>query len=754
MHHTQAWGVCLCRSDCLCFKSRRLGAQPNPDRHNQPTSHGGRCFAFSLQIIRCRRCKEGALASVQGFKQGIHTMASNHGGKGVMDAGSSDGNNSGTTVEIKIKTLDSQTYTMRVDKCVPVPALKEQIATVTGVLSDQQRLICRGKVLKDDQLLSAYHVEDGHTLHLVARQSINPSLASFPDLTESDPASNMWHPMGSQHGPSVMVGTFNISEQGDGNLPDFSRMFSVVLGSSGQANAGSNVEAVDLQQPISTRREAEDSQQHTSGRTERVIRRHHHHNHYIPEGLLRIPGLNQMRIPGQQPDDVSARSQPNLQNASFSLPTDDSLESLQLPVIPDSLTTLSQYLRRLRQEFNENVRIQMNIGGEESSAAPHSAAGQSGLPTPAALSEVTQSTRQLLVEQAGECLTQLTRQLGDQTNVTDPVARLRMQSNALRSGALLQNLGAFLLELGRTTMTLRLGQSPTEAVVNAGPAVFISTSGPNPIMVQPLPFQPGTSFGTTPTGPGTGLRPRNIDIRIRTGSVLAPAANQREASGGERSAASDTGVSNNQAAARNLSQPTGGSGSDVRVVPIRISTLPPGLAPSEASIGSMSVLYPMVARNGVNGQVSNGSHAHNGENRPRVVPNSTAPVQPPEVPGTTHSGQTFSTEVPSGLDQLLRNLFPVPGVEDFILQGTSVETAHTPVNSQETPAVSDEGTFLSNLLHQIMPVVTQHLNGGPDGENRTTQPSSNVEENRDRGASSRQPDGPSSPPSSKRQKTE
>ncbi|CAI9262356.1 unnamed protein product [Lactuca saligna] len=41
---------------------------------------------------------------------------------------------------------------------VPVPALKEQIAsvTVTGVLSEQQRLICRGKVLKVDQLLSAY----------------------------------------------------------------------------------------------------------------------------------------------------------------------------------------------------------------------------------------------------------------------------------------------------------------------------------------------------------------------------------------------------------------------------------------------------------------------------------------------------------------------------------------------------------------------------------------------------------------------
>lgn len=40
----------------------------------------------------------------------------------------------------------------------PVPALKEQIASVTGVLSEQQRLICRGKVLKDDQLLSAYRI--------------------------------------------------------------------------------------------------------------------------------------------------------------------------------------------------------------------------------------------------------------------------------------------------------------------------------------------------------------------------------------------------------------------------------------------------------------------------------------------------------------------------------------------------------------------------------------------------------------------
>ncbi|GJR53323.1 large proline-rich protein bag6-A isoform X1 [Tanacetum coccineum] len=653
----------------------------------------------------------------------IETMANSQGGKDVIDCGSSDGT-SEATVEIKIKTLDSQTYTMRVDKCVPVPALKEQIATVTGVLSDQQRLICRGKVLKDDQLLSAYHVEDGHTLHLVVRQPNQPPIGSFPEHTANDPASSTRQSMGN-HGPSVVVGTFNISEQGDGSLPDFSRIVSAVLGSLGISNAGSGGDAVDLQQHISER-------------------------------LSRVPGLNEIRNPsGQQPEDASERSQPNLQDGTFTLPSDVSMESLQ--VIPDSLSTLSQYLTRLRQQFSDTVRSQSpgaGVGGQESHAAPHSTTVQGGLPTPAALSEVTQSTRQLLIEQAGECLTQLTRQLGDQENVSDPVARSRMQTNALRSGALLQNLGAFLLELGRTTMTLRLGQSSTDAVVNAGPAVFISTSGPNPIMVQPLPFQPGTSFGAMPTGlgssfpAGSGSRPRNIDIRIRTGSVLASTANPREASGREQStttdpaAASDHGVSNREAGIRNLSQPRGGP--DVRVVPIRVSTLPPGLASSEPRRSSVSIVYPVLARaQHADSSNVNGSHSRSAESRP---------PEAPEIPGMAH-GHSFTTEIPSGLDQLLRNLFPGEPNHgnDFIFHrpttGTNAETAQTAVNSQEAATVSDQGTFLSNLLHQIMPVVSQHINGGADG-------SSSVEENQDRGASSSRPDGLSSPPSPKRRKTE
>nr|GEY28065.1 zinc finger, CCHC-type [Tanacetum cinerariifolium] len=169
-------------------------------------------------------------------------------------------------------------------------------------------------------------------------------------------------------------------------------------------------------------------------------------------------------------------------------------------------------------------------------------------------------------------LQQLTRKLEDQENVTDPVARLRMQSSALRSDALLQNLEAS-----------------------------------------------GREQSTT-TDPAT---------------------------------ASDGGVLNDEAGVRNLSQP------------------------------KAILMY--------------------------------RPPEAPEIP-----------EIPSGLDQLLRYLFLA-------------------VNSQEAATVSDQETLMSNLLHQIMSVVSQHISGGADG-------SLSVEENQNGGASSSRPDGPSSPPSPKQRK--
>ncbi|KAL0327402.1 UNVERIFIED_CONTAM: Ubiquitin-like domain-containing protein CIP73 [Sesamum angustifolium] len=310
----------------------------------------------------------------------LNKMGSN-GGEHIKVPANDTAECSETTVEIKIKTLDSQTFTLRVDKCgrsnaifkletsivtgvlwslaenfvaemavcvqregnskgedvqVPVPELKEQIASVTGVLSEQQRLICRGKVLKDDQLLSAYHVEDGHTLHLVVRQPVALS-SELSDHAATDPASSTGLNRGNRVGPGMVVGTFNISEQGDGAFPDLNRIVSAVLNSFGVTRYGSGSEAIDLNQPPLER-------------------------------LSTAPGLSSTRN--------SSRLQSD-QAASVAVP----VEALQSPIIPDSLTTLLQYLSHLRQEFLANdggqSAIARNAGfsgsdGHDIEAAAHS----------------------------------------------------------------------------------------------------------------------------------------------------------------------------------------------------------------------------------------------------------------------------------------------------------------------------------------------------------------------------------------------
>ncbi|KAK3023889.1 hypothetical protein RJ639_042905 [Escallonia herrerae] len=161
-----------------------------------------------------------------------------------------------TTIEIKLKTLDSQTYTLRVNKQMPVPELKEQIASVTGVLSEEQRLICRGRVLKDDQLLSAYRilshhsdiyldVEDGHTLHMVVGRPTPPSSGSLP--SHSDPASDTSHGQRIQVAPGVVVETFDFPHLGDGIPPDISRIVSAVIGAFGVNSTVSGTEGTDIQ---------------------------------------------------------------------------------------------------------------------------------------------------------------------------------------------------------------------------------------------------------------------------------------------------------------------------------------------------------------------------------------------------------------------------------------------------------------------------------------------------------------------------
>ncbi|XP_034895431.1 ubiquitin-like domain-containing protein CIP73 isoform X3 [Populus alba] len=653
----------------------------------------------------------------------------------IHGAGEAEG--SETNIEIKIKTLDSQTYTLRVDKQMPVPALKEQIASVTGVLSEQQRLICRGKVLKDDQLLSAYHVEDGHTLHLVVRQPI-PS-EGLSNHSASDPASGSSHHTG-QVAPSVVIETFSVPDQGDAVPPEISRIVSAVLGSFGFSNIGGVSEGVDVERG--------------SRRTSAA------------GGTMDASQL--------QSEQTGTRGQSDRSQNVFGLPTAVSLGSLNPPVIPDSLTTLSQYLSNLRREFDAIGRGWENIAQADaahrmeqidSNSTSLSGTGQERLPTPASLAEVMLSSRQLLTEQVGECLLQLARQLENQAHITDTAARHTTQSSALRTGVQLHNLGALLLELGRTSMTLRLGQAPSEAVVNAGPAVFINQSGPNPLMVQPLPFQPGTSFGAVPVGSmqpgsgltngvGTGFLPRRIDIQIRRGSSTATPNNNREDHGqtqqtaGQRNPPTSSGGENpsSQTSSR-LSEGSSFAGEAVRVVPLRtvVAAVPGtfGRLPSDSS-GSLPPNLrqePSISRS-ISINILSASGAQNNQDSERHIPDNILQLLRTILPGDIH-------------------------MEDASSRGTTTssvpETAGQSTTTAEAePRATDEGIFLSNLLREIMPLITQSGGAEPSaispGEaqnsgNQRPQDSSNHAENSGIGTSRRHDTEPS-PPNSKRQKTE
>jgi len=529
-----------------------------------------------------------------------------------------------TTIEIKIKTLDSQTYNLRVNKCVPVPLLKEKIATVTGILSEQQRLICRGRVLKDDELLSAYHVEDGHTLHLVVRQP-GQSALSGNAATEAN-QSNSGRRRGPTMARSVVLEAVNV-DPASSELPAFvAQILQSVLGTISAQSSG-------------------------------------------------VPASSDTR-----PSEPTQSSIPNTvrveldqnQQAPLLFPSEPAHGSSQPNVIPDALTTMSQYIEFMRDSFrregfNHDGQAEGNVenrtagstsvGGTQNQESQPESASTLGLHTVSLLAETMQSTRQIVVEQAGAMLSQLSAQLGGLQNVTDPAIRRDLQSSAIRSGSLLHNLGSLLLELGRTTMLLRINPVSSEAVVNSGPALYISPSGPNPLMVQPVPFFPGRSvqMGTlfsSLSSQGSVLHPRDVDIHARSGgSVPVASTNPSEPVGAQ---AQQHGNRTGDASHGNIGEASAGLAggtpfsveSGVRLLPLRtVVAMPAGIsrAPSGSSSGGFGFIYPLITRVRQRANTS-GSDERNGQSPNEPARSNTHPNQQ-SIPQSTqaHQAGTFSS---------------------------------------------------------------------------------------------------------------
>lgn len=73
------------------------------------------------------------------------------------------------SIELIIKTINNQSYMLKISKMASVIALKQMLKDSTAILEDRQRLIYRGRVLQDDSCLNDYQIGHGHILHMIAR---------------------------------------------------------------------------------------------------------------------------------------------------------------------------------------------------------------------------------------------------------------------------------------------------------------------------------------------------------------------------------------------------------------------------------------------------------------------------------------------------------------------------------------------------------------------------------------------------------
>uniref|UniRef100_A0A7C9AT43 Ubiquitin-like domain-containing protein n=1 Tax=Opuntia streptacantha TaxID=393608 RepID=A0A7C9AT43_OPUST len=554
-------------------------------------------------------------------------MAEQHPTEGAGSSGAS-GSNSDSTVELNIKTLDSQIYKFHVDKNMPVSSFKGKIADQIGVPVSQQRLIFRGKVLKDDHLLSEYHVENGDTLHLVERQPTQPQTSSATGSADLSGNGGVQGNDGSAGAPrgrigqishSVVLGTLNVGDQGEGVVSDLTRVIGAVLNSLGvgsQATTNAAVVSQTAAPSNSSGPQGSDTEQgrgNTGGQSQASN-----------QSQFGQPFLSQPFIPFT----VAAVPPP----------------TLNMP-IPDSLNTMSEFMTHMEGVLSQNGYLSTPPDSAADQPATELPSNARGLPTPEALSTVLRHAQRLLGGHAVAALSHIAGRLEQDGGSTDESVRSQIQTDSVQVGLAMQHLGALLLELGRTILTLRMGRSPGEAVVNAGPAVYISPSGPNPIMVQPFPHQTSSLFTAASVSPPNtanvgsvgiiGNTPRNINIHIHAGTSLAPivsAVGARAAAGdgaqGERSGATmgDPGA-NRAFPGRNVIAAAVPSRATITVSPLPNTSQPVGGVSTSQSSDAASLSSAIAEVNSRIRNLLGNMHTENqtpGQQENQSVPSSSA----------------------------------------------------------------------------------------------------------------------------------
>ncbi|TDH73805.1 hypothetical protein CCR75_007804 [Bremia lactucae] len=89
-------------------------------------------------------------------------------------------------LHLRLKMIDERVYDVEAALSLSVADFRAKVALATSVPPPRQRLIYRGKLLKDGAMLAAYRLQDGHTVHLVARPQATVAVTSTTQ-TDSRP---------------------------------------------------------------------------------------------------------------------------------------------------------------------------------------------------------------------------------------------------------------------------------------------------------------------------------------------------------------------------------------------------------------------------------------------------------------------------------------------------------------------------------------------------------------------------------------
>ena len=99
-----------------------------------------------------------------------------------------DADTSEETITFTVKAINDTKITTTVSPYISVAELKQKLAPDANIPADRQRLIYSGRVLKDEQTVNSYKIQNGHTVHLVKAAASNTTAATGQPSTGASSA--------------------------------------------------------------------------------------------------------------------------------------------------------------------------------------------------------------------------------------------------------------------------------------------------------------------------------------------------------------------------------------------------------------------------------------------------------------------------------------------------------------------------------------------------------------------------------------